>query len=112
MDRKIKDTYCSNPLKVYNNYEIKKMKNFDQCQAYNAIFKSDGVKRSLGRIGSRNIKPKERAIRYNNITNNDFNITCNSMILNKESENKTISYYGIRNYVVAPYDRGQAMTYL
>lgn len=118
MDRKIKDTYCSNPLKVYNNYEIKKMndsekmKNSSQCQAYNAIFKSDGVKRSLGGLGSRNTKPKEREIRYNNITNNNFNITSNSMILNKDSENKTIPYYGRRHYVVAPYGRGQAMTYL
>ena len=101
--KKVKDIYSNNPMKIYNEVETKnynegeKMKYENRKNAINKAFGSDNYKRTLG--GTQ----MKMDIDINKITNNNFNINKRAVVLN-ENQNKQVPYYGKKQYYVyAPY---------
>ena len=114
--RKIKDSYENNPLKVYTKEETKKYnekereKIAEKGKTYNNVFGSNNLKRTLGGINkSSNIK--NEAFNSDKINNNNFNITKNAMILNRD-ENKQVPYYGKRHFTFMNTSDGKGLSYL
>jgi hypothetical protein len=101
--RKIRDNIGNNPMKPFNNEEIKKyydkerQKLENKEKIFNKVFGSDNLKRTLGGMNKKYNMDKER-FNSDKINNNNFNITKNAMILNKD-ESKKIPYYGRKNFV-------------
>ena len=111
--RKIKDSYISNPMKIYNTEENQKynegqrQKYAHRVQAFNNVFGSDKCKRTLGGINRRSNMDSQMQ-NSDKVTNNSFNITKNAMILNKD-ENQQVPYYGRRQFITC--SNGKSMTY-
>jgi hypothetical protein len=113
LERKINDNYKNNPMKILSkeendiyNKEVA-MKNQRHTQAFKKMMGSEGCKRVLGGIKSERMKPNEA----NKITNNDFNITQKSAVLNKNEENQ-VPYYGRRHFRFASCGSGSGFGYL
>lgn len=110
LERKIHDNYKTNPLKILNKEENDKLnkevalKNQKHTKAFNKTHGSEGCKRVLGGI-------KTEKNQVNKITNNDFNITQKSAILNKNEENQ-VPYYGRRHFRFASCGTGNGYVYL
>ena len=116
--RKIKDSYENNPLKIYTKEETKKFnekereriaENGKREKRIIMFFGSNNLKRTLGGINkSSNIK--NEAFNSDKINNNNFNITKNAMILNRD-ENKQVPYYGKRHFTFMNTSDGKGMSY-
>ena len=110
LERKINDNYKTNPLKILNKEENDKLnkevalKNQKHTQAFNKTHGSAGCKRVLAGI-------KTEKNQVNKITNNDFNITQKSAVLNKNEENQ-VPYYGRRHFKFASSGTGNGYVYL
>ena len=113
--RKIKDSYQNNPMKIYSKEETRKFnekekeKLIEKGKAYNNVFGSDNCKRTLGGINRKSNINKEK-FNSDKINNNNFNITKNAMILNK-NENQQVPYYGRRHFTCINTSTGKAMSY-
>ena len=114
--RKIKDSYLNNPMKIYNKEDNKKynederQKYAHRAKAFNNVFGSDKCKRTLGGISKRtNVDMAKQ--NSDKVTNNSFNITHNAMILNRD-ENQQVPYYGRRHFITCNSGNGKGMTYL
>ena len=113
--RKIKDSYKKNPMKIYTKEETKKYnekereKLVEKEKAYNNVFGSDNCKRMLGGI-NRKSNIKNEKFNSDKINNNNFNITKNAMILN-QNENQQVPYYGKRHFTCINTTTGKAMSY-
>ena len=113
--RKIKDCYKNNPMKIYTKEETKKYnekereKLVEKEKAYNNVFGSDNCKRMLGGI-NRKSNIKNEKFNSDKINNNNFNITKNAMILN-QNENQQVPYYGKRHFTCINTTTGKAMSY-
>ena len=113
--RKIKDSYKKNPMKIYTKEETKKYnekereKLVEKEKAYNNVFGSDNCKRMLGGI-NRKSYIKDEKYKSDKINNNNFNITKNAMILN-QNENQQVPYYGRRHFTCINTTTGKAMSY-
>ena len=115
LEKKINDNLKNNPLKVLNKEENEKynkeiaLKNQKHTQIYTKLLGSEGCKRILGGIksGKAKIKPNE----LSKITNNDFNITEKSLVINKNEDNQ-IPYYGRRHFRFASCGNGKGLLYL
>ena len=113
--RKLKDYRGSNPMKVLNKEEAKKFNDKERQKLekkekiFNNVFGSDNCKRTLGGISKKSNIDKEK---FNNdkINNNNFNITQNAMILNKD-DNQQIPYYGRKHFVSCQMPNGKGMSY-
>ena len=107
LKRKINDNYTNNPIKILNQQEREQynkelaLKNQRHAQAFNKMMNSNSCKRVLGGIKRNKINENQ----FNKITNNDFNITQKSEILNKNEFNK-IPYYGKRHFRFASSGNG------
>ena len=114
--RKIKDSYLNNPIKVYNKEDNRKynederQKYAHRAKAFNNVFGSEKCKRTLGGINKRTNVNNEKQ-NSDKVTNNSFNITHNAMILNQD-ENQQVPYYGRRHFITCNSGNGNAMTYL
>ena len=99
--------YTNNPIKILNQQEREQynkelaLKNQRHAQAFNKMMNSNSCKRVLGGIKRNKINENQ----FNKITNNDFNITQKSEILNKNEFNK-IPYYGKRHFRFASSGNG------
>lgn len=134
-NKKINDYYLSNPFKVFDKDETKKYnaeekeKKTKHLKAFNAVFGSEGVKRTLGgnhnysRTNYNTISCKTEGnyrsninnngrMESNKVTNNDFNINKNAVILNRKGKDEPVPYFGRRHFGAAPCGAGNAMTYL
>jgi hypothetical protein len=115
LQRKIKDNYTNNPMKILNKEEREQynkaiiLKNKGHSKAFNKIFNSNSCKRLLG--GIKKNKSIIKVNQINKITNNDFNITKKAEVLNKNEDNQ-IPYYGRRHYRFASYGSGNGLVYL
>ena len=113
--RKIKDSYKNNPMKIYTKEETKKYnekereKLVEKEKAYNNVFGSDNCKRMLGGI-NRKSNIKNEKFNSDKINNNNFNITKNAKILN-QNENQQVPYYGKRHFTCINTTTGKAMSY-
>ena len=113
--RKIKDSYENNPLKIYNQEETKKFnekereKYIKKEKAYNNVFGSINCKRTLGGINKKSNIQNEK-FNSDKINNNNFNITKNAMILNKD-ENQQVPYYGKRHFICVNTTNGKGLSY-
>ena len=113
--RKIKDSYKKNPMKIYTKEETKKYnekereKLVEKEKAYNNVFGSDNCKRMLGGI-NRKSNIKNEKFNSDKINNNNFNITKNAKILN-QNENQQVPYYGKRHFTCINTTTGKAMSY-
>ncbi len=114
--RKIQDSYLNNPMKIYNKEEHKKYNEGEKekfahrAKAFNNVFGSDKCKRTLGGISKKeNVKSEKQ--NSDKVTNNNFNITKNAMILNK-NENQQVPYYGRKQFAACSSVNGKGMTYL
>ena len=112
LQRKIKDNYTNNPMKILNkeereqyNKEIE-LKNKRHAEAFGKMMNSKSCRRILGGI-KRNKGEGQNQV--NKITNNDFNITQKAVVLNKNEDNQ-IPYYGRRHFRFASFGGGN--TYL
>ena len=115
LQRKIKDNYTNNPMKILNNEERDQynkemvLKSKGHSKAFNKIFNSISCRRLLGGIKKDKLKTNVSPI--NKITNNDFNITKRAEMLNKNEDNQ-VPYYGRRHYRFASYGSGNGLVYL
>ena len=114
LDRKIKDNFIVNPIKVLTKEQSKKLneeekiKNNRHAIAYNHILNSERFQRTLKGIQRDNFNDKN----YNNnkVTNDDFNITQKANLLNKNQNNER-PYFGTKHFIHASCG-GSAFTYL
>lgn len=131
-NKKINDTYKTNPLKIYNNEETRKfneeekLKKSNHTKAFNTVFNSLGIKRTLGGNCNTardnykdnnnntvsNINSNRDRLESNKITSNNFDINKNAAILNRRNKDEPMPYFGKRHFGVAPCGQGNAMTYL
>ena len=115
LDRKIKDNFIVNPIKVLTKEQSKKLneeekiKNNRHAIAYNHILNSERFQRTLKGIQRDNFNDKN----YNNnkVTNDDFNITQKANLLNK-NENNERPYFGRKHFRHASCGSGSAFTYM
>ena len=115
LDRKIKDNFIVNPIKVLTNEQSKKLneeeklKNNRHAIAYNHILNSERFQRTLKGIQRANFNDKN----YNNnkVTNDDFNITQKANLLNKNQNNER-PYFGRKHFRHASCGSGSAFTYM
>ena len=114
LQRKIKDNYTNNPIKILNQTETEQynrelaLKNKGHSLAFNKMMNSSSCKRILGGIKRDKIRNNDNPV--NKITNNDFNITKKSQILNKNEDNQ-IPYYGRRHFRFASCGTGNGNMY-
>jgi hypothetical protein len=109
LQKKIKDNYTNNPIKILNkeerdqyNKEIA-LKNKRHSEAVSKMMNSNSCRRILG--GIKNNKFQGNQTQINKITNNDFNINKKAAALNKNEENQ-IPYYGKRHFRFASSGNG------
>ena len=103
LDRKIKDNFIVNPIKVLTKEQSKKLneeekiKNNRHAIAYNHILNSERFQRTLKGIQRDNFNDKN----YNNnkVTNDDFNITQKANLLNKNQNNER-PYFGRKCFYI------------
>ena len=115
LDRKIKDNFIVNPIKVLTKEQSKKLneeekiKNNRHAIAYNHILNSERFQRTLKGIQRDNFNDKN----YNNnkVTNDDFNITQKANLLNKNQNNER-PYFGRKHFRHASCGSGSAFTYM
>ena len=103
MYKRITDNYLHNPVRTYNNDEIKKYndeikrKNQRHSAAYGAILNSKNFKRTLGGVKNLNngLRIIDTSKQMDKIVNNSVNINKASIAINR-NKNKIIPYYGRR----------------
>ena len=114
LDRKIKDNFIANPIKVLTNEQSKKLneeekiKNNRHAIAYNRILNSEKFQRTLKGIQRNNFN--DNSYNNNKVTNDDFNITQKANLLNKNQNNER-PYFGRKHFRHASCG-GNAFTYL
>ena len=99
--------YSKDETRKFNEKEKEKL--IEKGKAYNNVFGSDNCKRTLGGINRKSNIYKEK-FNSDKINNNNFNITKNAMILNK-NENQQVPYYGRRHFTCINTSTGKAMSY-
>ena len=106
LDRKIKDNFIANPIKVLTNEQSKKLneeekiKNNRHAIAYNRILNSEKFQRTLKGIQRNNFN--DNSYNNNKVTNDDFNITQKANLLNKNQNNER-PYFGRKHFRHAYY---------
>ena len=112
LQKKIKDNYLSNPLKILTKEEnnkindANKQKNIVRIKKINEVLGSGGYKRTLGGNHVKTVR-EER----DKVTNNDFHITQKSAVINKDKGQGVVPYYGKKSFAAAS-TGGKAFTYL
>ena len=115
LDRKIKDNFIANPIKVLTNEQSKKLneeekiKNNRHAIAYNRILNSERFQRTLKGIQRNNFN--DNSYNNNKVTNDDFNITQKANLLNKNQNNER-PYFGRKHFRHASCGSGSAFTYM
>ena len=113
LQKKIRDNYLSNPIKVLSKEENKqfndaqKLKNANRTRKVKEVLGSGAYKRTLG---GNHIKMETKEER-DKVTNNDFHITQKSAVINKDKNQGVVPYYGKKSFAVAG-TGGKAFTYL
>ena len=116
LDRKIKDNFIVNPIKVLTKEQSKKLneeekiKNNRRAEAYNHILNSERFQKTFKNFRKENNNNNNYLIN-NKITNDDFNITQKANLLNK-NENNERPYFGRKHFRHASCGSGSAFTYM
>lgn len=120
MQRRVNENYLTNPLKILNKEENRKnneelfKKNSNRTKVYNSYLGSHNYKRTIG--GTKPKTPNKNIVTLNSrqldkITNNDFDINKNAMIVNRDSD-QMVPHYAKSHFRYTSCKHGNGYTFI